>query len=83
MPARSGQATPSGGGGGVKLTRSKAWLEEYNQSDDPVKILFSSVHSHHDSSGAFVAEPFLELPSKKASVHYLGYYPSDFEINWV
>ena len=64
----------------MKLTRSKAWLEEYNQSDDPVKILFSSVHSHHDSSGAFVAEPFLELPSKKASVHYLGYYPSDFEI---
>ena len=46
-------------------TKSKAWLEEYGQSDDPMKILFSSVYSYHDPTGVFVAEPFLELPPKK------------------
>ena len=49
----------------MKLTRSKAWLREYNSSDDPVKMLLAAVYDCHDLSGEFVAEPFHELPSAK------------------
>ncbi len=65
--ARPG-ASSSGGGRlaiKVKLTRSKAWLEEYLVSEDPIKIFLAAVYNYHDPSGEFVAEPFHELPSQK------------------
>ena len=52
----------------MKVTRSKAWLEEYVQSNDPVKIFLAAVYDYHDSSGEFVAEVFHELPSAKVRV---------------
>ena len=49
----------------IKSTRSKAWLDEYLTSDDPIKLYLASVYTYHDSSGEYVAQPFLELPSRK------------------
>ena len=49
----------------VKVTRSKAWLAEYAQSVDPVKIYLAAVYDHHSVSGEFVSEVFHELPSAK------------------
>ena len=49
----------------VKVTRSKAWLAEYTQSVDPVKIYLAAVYDYHSVSGEFVSEVFHELPSAK------------------
>ena len=49
----------------VKVTRSKAWLAEYTQSVDPVKIYLAAVYDYHSASGEFVSEVFHELPSAK------------------
>ena len=49
----------------VKVTRSKAWLAEYAQSTDPVKIYLAAVYHYHSASGEFVSEVFHELPSPK------------------
>ena len=52
----------------VKVTRSKAWLEEYVKSNEPVKMFLAAVYNYHDSSGEFVAEAFHSLPSAKVRV---------------
>lgn len=57
----------------MKLTRSRAWVEEYVSSGDPVKLLFATVYDYHDPSGEFVAEPFHELPSSKVQYIYRLY----------
>ena len=49
----------------VKATRSKAWLDEYTTSSDPIKIFLAAVYAYHDSNGEYIAQPFLELPSRK------------------
>lgn len=49
----------------VKVTRSKAWLAEYAQSADPVKIYLAAVYDYHSASGEFISEVFHELPSPK------------------
>ena len=51
--------------GAVKATRSKAWLDEYMYSGDPIKIFFADVYSYHDSNGEYIAQPFIDLPSRK------------------
>ena len=52
----------------VKVTRSKAWLAEYTQSVDPVKIYLAAVYDYHTVSGEFVSEVFHELPSAKVQL---------------
>ena len=54
----------------VKLTRSKAWLEEYAASEDPIKMFLAAVYDHHDPMGELVAEPFHELPSPKVELFF-------------
>ena len=49
----------------VKATRSKAWLDEYATSGDPVRIFLAAVYTYHDSNGEYIAQPFLDLPSRK------------------
>lgn len=49
----------------VKTTRSKAWLDEYASSNDPIKIFFADVYSYHDNTGEYIAQPFIDLPSRK------------------
>ena len=53
----------------VKATRSKAWVESYGSSNDPIKILLAAVYSYHDNTGEYVAQPFIDLPSKKVIHH--------------
>ena len=48
-----------------KTTRSKAWLDEYLSSDDPIKIYFADIFSYHDSNGDYISQPFIDLPSAK------------------
>jgi protein polybromo-1 len=72
---KKGPTTPGGGAsnskkGPVKTTRSKAWLDEYASSDDPVKIYFGDVYSYHDNAGEYIAQPFIDLPSKKDYPEY-------------
>ena len=52
----------------MKVTRSKAWLAEYAQSVDPVKIYLAAVYDYHSMSGEFVSEVFHELPSAKVQL---------------
>ena len=49
----------------TKLTRSKAWLQEYLTSEDPLKMYMAAVYEHTDPTGVCVAEVFHELPSVK------------------
>ena len=51
-----------------KLTRSKAWLQGYLSSGDPLKMFLAAVYEHTDSTGVCVAEAFHELPSAKVSL---------------
>ena len=51
-----------------KLTRSKAWLQGYMSSGDPLKLFLAAVYEHTDSTGVCIAEVFHELPSAKVSV---------------
>ena len=55
----------------VKLTRSKAWLQEYVSSENPIKIFLATVYDYHDPNGEYVAEPFQELPSAKVFIQDL------------
>ena len=51
----------------LKTTRSKAWLDQYSESADPIKVFFASVYTYHDGNGEHVSQPFLELPSRKVN----------------
>lgn len=48
-----------------KVTRSKAWLQDYLSSADPLKMYLAAVYDHTDPFGVCVAEVFHELPSAK------------------
>ena len=52
----------------IKTTRSKAWLEGYRASDDPIRIFYADVYSYHDAGGEYIAQPFIEMPSRKVHV---------------
>lgn len=55
-----------------KVTRSQAWIQEYLESDDPIKVYLAAVYDYHDpSSEENVAGAFLQLPSR---VLYPEYY---------
>jgi protein polybromo-1 len=56
-----------------KLTRSKAWLQGYMSSGDPLKLFLAAVYEHTDSTGVCIAEVFHELPSAKD-------YPEYYEV---
>ena len=56
----------------TKVTRSKAWLQEYLASDDPLKMYLAAVYDHTDPAGVCVAEIFYELPSSKVHAVYRG-----------
>ena len=61
----------SAGGARGKVTRSQAWIQEYLESGDPIKIYLASIYDYHDSStGEYVAEPFLQLPSRSMYPEY-------------
>ena len=49
----------------IKVTRSKAWLEGYLLSGDPLKMFLAAVYDYRDASGMSIAEVFHELPSVK------------------
>ena len=49
----------------TKVTRSKAWLQEYVSSNEPLKMYLAAVYEHTDPTGVCVAEVFHELPSAK------------------
>ncbi|XP_019864490.1 PREDICTED: protein polybromo-1-like [Amphimedon queenslandica] len=53
-----------------KTTRSKAWLDDYLSSDDPIKIYFADIYSYHDSNGDYISQPFIDLPSAKEYPEY-------------
>ena len=67
----------------VKLTRSRAWVEEYANSDDPVKIFMSSVYDFHDASGMYVAEIFHELPSRQEYPEYYRVITEPLDLNMI
>ena len=54
-----------------KVTRSQAWIQEYLESDDPLKIYLATIYDYHDNNtGEYVAEPFLQLPSRTLYPEY-------------
>ena len=63
-----------------KLTRSKAWLQDYLTSSDPLKMFLASVYEHTDSTGVCVAEVFHELPSAKVCQFLLFHRLNRFSI---
>ena len=59
-------------GRGGKVTRSQAWIREYLEGEDPIKMYLAAVFDYHDTvTGDYVAEPFLLLPSPSL---YPDYY---------
>ena len=67
----------------LKVTRSRAWVEEYASSDDPVKIFMASVYDHHDVSGTYVAEIFHELPSRQDYPEYYRVITEPLDLNMI
>lgn len=63
-----------------KLTRSKAWLQDYLTSTDPLKMFLAAVYEHTDSTGVCVAEVFHELPSAKVWWFLLFHWLNRFSI---
>lgn len=57
-----------------KTTRSRAWLDEYTSSGDPIKIYFADIFSYHDGNGDYVSQPFIDLPSAKVMSFYFLYF---------
>ena len=65
----------------LKVTRSRAWVEEYASSDDPVKIFVASVYDYHDGAGSYVAEVFHELPSRQDYPEYYRVITEPLDLN--
>ena len=67
----------------LKVTRSRAWVEEYASSDDPVKIFMASVYDYHDPLGSYVAEIFHELPSRQDYPEYYRVITEPLDLNMI
>ena len=81
-----GQSSSKGGAANrpplcLKVTRSRAWVEEYASSDDPVKIFVASVYDYHDGAGSYVAEVFHELPSRQDYPEYYRVITEPLDLN--
>ena len=86
--SKSGQSTSKTGSAGrqpvrLKVTRSRAWVEEWANSNNPVKLFMSAVYDHHDSSGAYVAEIFHELPSRQDYPDYYRVITEPLDLNMI
>lgn len=85
---KTGQSSSKAGSTGrpplrLKVTRSRAWVEEYANSDDPVKIFMASVYDYHDVSGSYVAEVFHELPSRQDYPEYYRVITEPLDLNMI
>ena len=82
---QSGSKTGSSSRHGLRLkvTRSRAWIEEYASSDDPVKIFMASVYDYHDATGSYVAEVFHELPSRQDYPEYYRVITEPLDLNMI
>lgn len=67
----------------LKVTRSRAWVEEYANSDDPLKIFMAAVYDHHDVTGTYVAEIFHELPSRQDYPEYYRVITEPLDLNTI
>ena len=67
----------------LKVTRSRAWVEEYAESNDPVRIFMSSVYDYHDLTGVYVAEIFHELPSRQDYPEYYRVITEPLDLNMI
>ena len=67
----------------LKVTRSRAWVEEYSNSNDPVKMFMSAVYDYHDTSGSYVAEIFHELPSRQDYPEYYRVITEPLDLNMI
>jgi hypothetical protein len=83
---KTGQSSSKGGAASrpplrLKVTRSRAWVEEYASSDDPVKIFMASIYDYHDGTGSYVAEVFHELPSRQDYPEYYRVITEPLDLN--
>ena len=67
----------------LKVTRSRAWVEEYASSNDPVKIFMASVYDCHDAAGTYIAEIFHELPSRQEYPEYYRVITEPLDLNMI
>ena len=67
----------------LKVTRSRAWVQEYANSEDPVKIFMASVYDYHDPAGSYVAEIFHELPSRQDYPEYYRVITEPLDLNMI
>ena len=65
----------------IKVTRSKAWLEDYLASGDPLKMYVAAVYDHRDTAGVCLAEVFHELPSAKDYPEYYQVITEPIDLN--
>ena len=76
--------TSTGSGkGSSKTTRSKAWIDEYVNSNEPQKVYVALVYNYHDSNGEFIAGVFHALPSQKDYPEYYRVISEPIDLNTI
>ena len=56
---------------GVKVAPSQPWLDDYLNSNDPIKMFLAAVYDYHDPvTGDYTSEPFHLLPSRAKYPEY-------------